>query len=479
MGADGFIFSGQGEAIRHGELPQPAPDPDMAERAALGFAQAFPGQSAMSALTQPQVQVFRRGAIAAGICGLLAPGLLLQALMLAGLGLFGLILAFRVWLVATGCFLPSRRSPVPAVDVLLPIYTILIALKDEAGSAGQLSRAMRGLDYPADRLDLKLLIETGDEATRTALLAEAWPQGTELLVLPTGLPRTKPRALNYGLERARGAYVVVYDAEDRPDPDQLRTAARAFAVGPATLACVQAPLIGVPEHGNWLSRQWALEYAIQFGRVLPALANYGLPIALGGTSNHFKRSKLVEAGGWDAWNVTEDADLGLRLARCGARVGVISPPTLEAPPRHASVWLAQRSRWLKGFLQTWLVLMRTPLSAAREMGWGGFLSMQLTLGAAILSALVHGPWALWCLVCLLAPGLHLGTLGTCLMVVSYIIGIATGLAAPRRDGAGAIAAALTSPVYWPLQSIAMARALYGLWHQPHFWAKTPHDAPVV
>ena len=320
MGADGFIFSGQGEAIRHGELPQPAPDPDMAERAALGFAQAFPGQSAMSALTQPQVQVFRRGAIAAGICGLLGPGLLVQTLMLAGLGLFGLILAFRVWLVATGCFLPSRRSPVPAVDVLLPIYTILIALKDEAGSAGQLSRAMRGLDYPADRLDLKLLIETGDEATRTALLAEAWPQGTELLVLPTGLPRTKPRALNYGLERARGAYVVVYDAEDRPDPDQLRTAARAFAVGPATLACVQAPLIGVPEHGNWLSRQWALEYAIQFGRVLPALAHYGLPIALGGTSNHFKRSKLVEAGGWDAWNVTEDADLGLRLARCGAPI---------------------------------------------------------------------------------------------------------------------------------------------------------------
>lgn len=338
---------------------------------------------------------------------------------------------------------------------------------------------MRGLDYPADRLDLKLLIETGDEATRAALLAQVWPEGTELLVLPPGLPRTKPRALNYGLERARGTYVVVYDAEDRPDPDQLRTAARAFAVGPATLACVQAPLIGVPEHGNWLSRQWALEYAIQFGRVLPALAHYGLPIALGGTSNHFKRAKLVEAGGWDAWNVTEDADLGLRLARRGARVGVIAPPTLEAPPRRGGVWLAQRSRWLKGFLQTWLVLMRAPYTAAREMGLGGFLSMQLTLGAAILSALVHGPWALWCLACLLVPGLHLGTMGTCLMLASYTIGIATGLAAPRRDGAGAIAAALTSPVYWPLQSIAMGRALYGLWHQPHFWAKTPHDAPAV
>tara|TARA_R110001606_G_scaffold222909_2_gene370871 strand:+ start:3082 stop:4530 length:1449 start_codon:yes stop_codon:yes gene_type:complete len=479
MGADGFIFSGQREAIRHGELPQPTPDPDMAERAALGFAQAFPGQSAMSALTQPQVHVFRYVAMIAGVWGLIVPGLFVQLLMLVSLGLFGLILAFRVWLVATGCVLALRGTPALAVDVLLPVYTILIALKDEASSAAQLSRAMRGLDYPADRLDLKLLIETGDEATRAALLAQAWPEGTELLVLPPGLPRTKPRALNYGLERARGTYVVVYDAEDRPAPDQLRTAARAFAVGSATLACVQAPLIGVPEHGNWLSRQWALEYAIQFGRVLPALALYGLPIALGGTSNHFKRTKLVEVGGWDAWNVTEDADLGLRLARHGASVGVIAPPTLEAPPQRAGVWLAQRSRWLKGFLQTWLVLMRTPFSASREMGLGGFLSMQLTLGAAILSALVHGPWALWCLVCVIMPGLHLGTLGTCLMLVSYIMGIATGLAAPRRDGAGAIAAALTSPFYWPLQSIAMGRALYGLWHQPHFWAKTPHDAPAA
>lgn len=135
MGADGFIFSGQGEAIRHGELPQPAPDPDMAERAALGFAQAFPGQSAMSALTQPQVQLFRYVAVIAGVSGLLAPGVLVQLLMLVGLGLFGVILAFRVWLIATGCFLALRSSPVQAIDVLLPVYTILIALKDEAGSA--------------------------------------------------------------------------------------------------------------------------------------------------------------------------------------------------------------------------------------------------------------------------------------------------------------------------------------------------------
>ncbi|MFT5774722.1 glycosyltransferase family 2 protein [Hyphomonas sp.] len=191
----------------------------------------------------------------------------------------------------------------------------------------------------------------------------------------SGLPRTKPRALNYGLARARGAYVVVYDAEDRPDPRQLREAVAAFVrgVGTSRLACVQAPLVGMPEGGGWLSAQWALEYAIQFGRILPALARLGLPIALGGTSNHFNRARLIEAGGWDAWNVTEDADLGLRLARRGARVGMIAPPTLEAPPEQMGVWLAQRSRWLKGLLQTWLVLMRTLAASLREMGLAGFV----------------------------------------------------------------------------------------------------------
>ncbi|WP_299949592.1 hypothetical protein [Hyphomonas sp. BRH_c22] len=168
----------------------------------------------------------------------------------------------------------------------------------------------------------------------------------------------------------------------------------------------------------------------------------------------------------------------MRLARRGARVGMISPPTLEAPPHQFGVWLAQRSRWLKGFLQTRLVLMLRPRSSMREMGVAGFVSMQLTLGAAILSARVHGPWAVWCLVCGLVPGLTLGPLGMGLMLVSYACGIGAGLAAPGRPTAGKVLSALTSPFYWPLQSVAMARAIYGLCHAPHFWAKTPHGAPA-
>jgi cellulose synthase/poly-beta-1,6-N-acetylglucosamine synthase-like glycosyltransferase len=220
----------------------------------------------------------------------------------------------------------------------------------------QLAKAIAALDYPKDRIDLKLLIEEADPGTKAAVMAQAWPDGAELLVVPAGQPQTKPRALNYGLARARGTYVVVYDAEDRPASRPAEGGgSRIQCARTPSLSCVQAPLVGVPAKGSWIARQWALEYAIQFSLLVPALAWLGLPVALGGTSDHFRRTALVAAGGWDAWNVTEDADLGLRLARLGHRVGAIRSPTLEAPPEHGPrLAAAQRSRWLKGYIQTWL-----------------------------------------------------------------------------------------------------------------------------
>lgn len=226
-------------------------------------------------------------------------------------------------------------------------------------------------------------------AKRAALLAEDWPAVTELLNVPPGLPRTKPRALNYGLAQAVGEFVFVYDAEDRPSPDQLKAVVRAFRTAGHELAIVQAPLVGEGAQ-SWIGGKWALEYTVQFGRLLPAQALLGLPVMLGGTSNHFRRA-LEISGGWDAWNVTEDAELGLRLARSGQWVGMIRPPTLETPPGSMMVCINQRSRWLKGLIQTWLVLLRRPGQAARELGIDRLLAAQLTLGAAILSALVHGP----------------------------------------------------------------------------------------
>ncbi|MDP3460429.1 MAG: glycosyltransferase family 2 protein [Hyphomonas sp.] len=476
MAADGEGFFERAGRRGGRRLPEPAADRRAAYAAAFGLRLRYPGKSAATTLSVGQRQAFARGFAMAGVSGLTAPELMIGITGLLGVAVFGAILLFRIWLYAAG----SRSGAATAADSWAPaegddwpVYTLLIALKDEAETAPQLAAALRALDYPAGRLDLKLLIETGDEATRFALQRERWPDGAELLIVPPGLPRTKPRALNYGLARAQGEFVVVYDAEDRPHPDQLKAAVRTFRAAGEGLACVQAPLVGDGAYG-WIAGQWALEYAVQFRRLLPGQARLGLPLALGGTSNHFRRAALEGAGGWDAWNVTEDADLGLRLARAGLRVGMIAPPTREAPPAQLLVWVNQRSRWLKGFVQTWLVVMRRPREAVRELGLAGFAAMQLTLGAAILSALVHGPWAVWLALALLLPGVGVAPAFLMLAAASYAAGMAMALAAPGKKDWRRLVLAATLPAYWPLQSIAMGRAIYGLARCPHFWAKTPH-----
>jgi cellulose synthase/poly-beta-1,6-N-acetylglucosamine synthase-like glycosyltransferase len=479
MGADGFFELDAEQGILVRGIARPAPNAARAERAANGFRRAVPAQSAYRAISEGQVRWFKRACAVAGPWLLLWPASAIAVFGGVSLLVFVAILIWRMCLAVMGLNASHVAQSVD-VDEAWPTYTLLIALHREAETARQLAEAICALDYPQHRLDVKLLIEAGDDETAIALAAEVWPPGAELHILPPGEPRTKPRALNYGLETAHGEFVVVYDAEDRPHPQQLKAAVRAFRDSDDRLACVQAPLVGEGGQGaglgGWLAGQWALEYAIQFGLILPALAKHNLPIALGGTSNHFRRSSLEGVGGWDAWNVTEDADLGLRLARTGAAIGMIAPPTLEAPPAQLNVWLAQRSRWLKGFLQTWLVLMRSPRMTVREMGVAGFLSTQLTLGAAILSALAHGPWAIWCLMCAILPGATLGVFGQAVFAITYGAGAMIALAAPGQMGFRRIWHALTLPIYWPLQSAAMIRALYGLWNCPHFWAKTPHSA---
>lgn len=478
MGADGESIHERGWDRRAGTLHQPAPDPGRADRAAYALAERQPDRSAIRTLTRLQVWVYGMALLAAVLLACLQPAAFFPVSGGVGFVFFVAALCFRcATYVAGTTYRYPQFSDRDGEGVIWPAYTLLIALKDEAASAPQLADAIRKLDYPDDRLDVKLLIEAGDEATRRALVAQSWPPATQLLVVPSGMPRTKPRALNYGLMGARGEFVVVYDAEDRPDPGQLKAAVRAFEVGGTKLACVQAPLVGEGDRG-WLAGQWALEYAVQFGRFLPGLALLGLPIMLGGTSNHFRRSHLEAAGGWDPWNVTEDADLGVRLASRGEGVGVIAPPTYEAPPEQLSVWISQRSRWLKGFLQTWLVVMRRPGAALRSMGPSRFLALQLTLGAAILSALAHGPWAVWLVIALAAPGIAIPAAYLWFVGIAYAAGIMMAFLAPGEQSGRRLLMSLTLPLYWPLQSIAMVRAVYSLARRPHYWAKTPHPEQV-
>jgi cellulose synthase/poly-beta-1,6-N-acetylglucosamine synthase-like glycosyltransferase len=472
MGGEGF----NGEVWRarlRGPLLCPQPDMAMALEAAHGLDRQAPGLSARQTLSLKQRQIATRSLLVLTVLTLMMPELPGILTILVVPPAFVAIILFRLFLLAVAARKRSDASAHSGAIPLLPVYTILVALKDEAAVMPQLAWAMNSLDYPQDRIDLKLLVEEADLRTQAAIKAQTWPAGTELLVVPAGQPQTKPRALNYGLARARGTYVVVYDAEDRPHPEQLKAAVDVFnSDGPET-ACLQAPLVGVPAVGSWLARQWSLEYAIQFGLIVPALARLGLPVALGGTSNHFRRTALVRAGGWDAWNVTEDADLGLRLARLGYRVGAIQSPTLEAPPEEARVWRGQRSRWLKGYMQTWCVLMRGR-NEAPGLKPLGFLSVQLTLGAAILSAMVHGPWSLWCVACLLSPDLSLGPFGLLALILSLATGALSASLAPGVWNRQRLTDILTLPFYWPLQTLAMIRALWSLVHTPHYWVKTPH-----
>lgn len=372
----------------------------------------------------------------------------------------------------------------------LPNYAVLVPLYRETEVIDQLVEALLAVDYPHDRLQISLIVEEHDLPTREALRKQNLPRHMRVVVVPPGEPQTKPRALNYALQDAVGDYVVVYDAEDIPDPDQLQRALSVFRAssGSGNVGCVQARLGLYNPHASLLSRQFTIEYNALFGALLPILAHWRLPVPLGGTSNHFPRSILTEAGGWDAYNVTEDADLGIRLARLGYEVRVLSSTTWEEAPEGLGVWLRQRTRWLKGWMQTYLVHMREPRRLWREMGTWPFFALLTLMLAMLFSALLHpvfyvilavnlaqssvatGDWSVS------GPNILLG-LGIANLIVGYFSAIALGAFAVRRLPQIRDLAwhALLMPAYWLLISLAGYRALWQLATDPFAWEKTPHQ----
>ncbi len=374
----------------------------------------------------------------------------------------------------------------PDADAPLPHYAVLVPLYDEAAVLPQLIGGLEAIDYPADKLDICLIVEEGDPRTRNALAAMELPAHMRVTVVPPGLPRTKPRALNHALRSTDSEFVVVYDAEDLPDPDQLHRALGVFAEGGASTACVQARLGLYNPQATWLSRQFTLEYAALFVGILPALERLGLPLPLGGTSNHFRRRVLEEAGSWDSYNVTEDADLGIRLSRLGFEVRTLSSTTWEEAPETFGVWLAQRTRWLKGWMQTYLVHMRRPKALLRELGPWRFAGFQVLMGGMILSALVH-PWVYvglaWGLVTA-GEAEPLGFVGLMsdplwsLAIANLIAGFASaillGALTARETCPRLVAHTLLMPFYWLAISLAAYRAAGQLIARPFLWEKTPH-----
>ncbi|MCC7346945.1 MAG: glycosyltransferase [Variibacter sp.] len=400
-------------------------------------------------------------------------------------------LAFLGWALLRA-FGAAQSAGTPASVRLrhaaLPIYTIIVALRREASSVPSLLRALATLNYPREKLDVKFVVEQDDPATRHALEAASSDLPFEIIAAPLAAPRTKPKALNVALPFARGAYTVVYDAEDRPEPDQLRQALAAFFQGPETLACVQARLTIDNTDDGWLASLFTAEYAGLFDVLLPGLARRGLPIPLGGSSNHFRTACLREAGGWDPYNVTEDADLGTRLARLGFASGVIASTTYEEAPARLGPWLKQRTRWFKGWLQTWGVHMRHPFRLARDLGIGGFTTFQFMLMGTVFAALIQ-PVA----VALLALSLVFdwSPLPACdwaaaelawvhggAMAAGYLMSMVLAGLGLKRRGLLTPARAACLPVWmvghWVLLSVAAWRAAYQYVFDRYGWEKTEH-----
>jgi cellulose synthase/poly-beta-1,6-N-acetylglucosamine synthase-like glycosyltransferase len=356
----------------------------------------------------------------------------------------------------------------------LPIYSIIVPLYKEANMVKQIVRNLKALNYPQKALDVIFAIEADDSATLRALKDQNLPSWMRIIIAPPGSPQTKPRACNVALNQAVGSLVVIYDAEDRPHPHQLMEAANRFMAANDQLACLQAPLRISPGKGFW-SRQFALEYAAHFETFLPALAKVGSAVPLGGTSNHLRIEALRQLGGWDPYNVTEDADLGFRLASAGFRTEMLTLQTWETPTARFSVWLPQRSRWLKGYMQTLIVWTksRSRLNLADQA------SLWLTLGVSVLSALIHGPIALMVLiqsilaVCGWAP--FISSTGLVLIATAWTSAALSMSVGAKRAGIDLQAKDLALAVaYWPLATLAAGRAFYQLLFKPYYWDKTPH-----
>ncbi|MGB1540153.1 MAG: glycosyltransferase family 2 protein, partial [Rickettsiales bacterium] len=283
------------------------------------------------------------------------------------------------WDYRPGSVLPSKKLP-PMDESTLPVYTLLIPVYDEVAALPRLIESLNALDYPKAKLDIKFIVERDDEKTIHAFKSLKPSGQYELIYVPYSLPQTKPKACNYALHFARGKYVTIYDAEDSPDPLQLKKAVHWFAQQPENVICLQARLNYYNRNHNLLTRLFAIEYAAWFDFMLPGLRKLRIPIPLGGTSNHLHLEKLRNLGEWDPYNVTEDADLGIRLALQGYETDMLDSLTAEEAPIGLKAWMNQRTRWVRGYMQTWLVHMRHPVRLFRELDYNAFWGFQFFIG---------------------------------------------------------------------------------------------------
>ena len=368
-------------------------------------------------------------------------------------------------------------------DEALPVYSVMIPLYHESESVAAIIDSLLQLDYPREKLDIQLLLEEDDQETRGAVARLQIPPEIRLTIVPVSQPRTKPKACNVGLPYARGEYLVIYDAEDLPERDQLKKAVIGFSRCNLNVVCLQSKLNFYNPRFNLFTRWFAAEYSAWFDLALPGLSALRAVIPLGGTSNHFRTQALHTLLGWDAFNVAEDCDLGVRICRAGCTTRMLDTTTWEEACGQLRFWIAQRTRWLKGYMQTYLVHTRHPLKLARDLGWRNLIHFHLLVGGMIACFLLNPIY--WVLACLwflyrleflkvLFPGPIFLMGALCLFLGNFAFIYAGGLGCYRRKYFDLVKYALLMPPYWFLMSYAAWRAVWQLAVNPFHWEKTRH-----
>jgi glycosyltransferase XagB len=401
---------------------------------------------------------------------------------------FLVAVTFKLFLALTGSKLElfqavSKKELLGTKREELPVFTIQLPVYREDKLIKKLIWNLQSLDYPREKLDIKLLIEEDDDKTLNAVRDLDFPAIFEVIVVPFHMPKTKPKACNYGLYFSRGEYLTIYDAEDVPDHDQLRKVVILFSKLPKNYICIQCALNYFNRNENFLTRMFTLEYSYWFDYMLPGLSTLDIPVPLGGTSNHFKLEKLMELGGWDPFNVTEDADLGIRAFAKGYKVALVNSTTYEEANNEPFNWIRQRSRWIKGYMQTYLVHMRNPSKLIAKIGWKGFLGFNFFIGATPVTFLIY-PLLLLIFICYLIFDLDdIRAVFPDWVLYISIFNLAIGniliiyvnmIAVFKRRYYELILFSILNPFYWLMHSIAAYKGLWQLITKPFYWEKTDH-----
>lgn len=445
---------------------------------------------ALKTFTNPQ-KIFIGSLILLAITGLVInPMFSVLAIVAVLSGIYFLDVIFNIGVVLKSLhFPPEIQIPDTEINSLkdkeLPIYTILVPLYRELNVLPSFLESVEKLNWPKEKLDVILLLEEDDKETVQGVEKMKLPSYVRALVTPDSQPKTKPKACNYGLAHAKGEYLVIYDAEDRPDPDQLKKAFLGFKNSNEKIVCLQAKLNYFNPHQNLLTRFFTAEYSLWFDVMLPGLQSINTVIPLGGTSNHFRTKTLKELQGWDPFNVTEDCDLGVRIFKKGWSTAIIDSITLEEANSNWGNWVRQRSRWLKGYMQTYLVHMRNPFEFIRKNGWHAFV-FQLIVGARISFMLINP--ILWlttisyfALYAYVGPAIeeifpsvifYMAVFSLLVGNFSYIYNYMIG--AMRREHYSIVKYVYLIPLYWLVASYAASVAAYQLIVKPHYWEKTIH-----